>query len=170
MKIREATISDAYGIAKVQVDTWRTTYVNIVPDDYLANMSYDKRKDIWANIIQTKNVYVAENDAGEIVGFASGGKAINGEYENYPGELTAIYILQEYQGRGIGRLLVKEVTRTIEKLGYQSMIIFVLKDNQAKYFYESLGGKAIDEVEITIGDKPLKEIVYAWDDIRLINS
>lgn len=170
MIIREATISDAYGIAKVQVDTWRTTYVNIVPDDYLANMSYENRKNIWTNVIQTTNVYVAENDAGEIIGFASGGKAINGEYENYPGELTAIYILQDYQGHGIGRLLVKEVTKAIKNLGYQSMIIFVLKDNPAKHFYEILGGKPIDEVEISIGGKLLKEIVYAWDDLSLIHS
>lgn len=166
MNIREATIADAFGIAKVQVDTWRTTYVNIVPDEFLANMSYEKREEVWTRVIQTTNVFVAENERGEIIGFASGGKAINGEYENYPGELTAIYILQNYHGQGIGRLLVTEIVRTIEKLGYHSMIVFVLKDNPAKHFYESLGGQLIEEVEITIGGKPLKELVYAWDNIN----
>lgn len=167
--IRKAEVIDAYGIAKVQVDTWRSTYVNIVPDVFLAKMSYEKRKEVWANVIQTTDVFVTENDNGEIVGFASGGKAINGEYENYPGELTAIYILEDYQGQGIGRLLLKEVVNAITKLGFEAMIIFVLKDNPARHFYESLGGKPIDEVEITIGGKVLKEIVYGWDDISKIN-
>ena len=31
MHIREATLDDVPGIARVHVDTWRTTYVDIVP-------------------------------------------------------------------------------------------------------------------------------------------
>jgi hypothetical protein len=34
MKIRKAVLTDAKGIAKVHVDSWKTTYDNIVPDQY----------------------------------------------------------------------------------------------------------------------------------------
>lgn len=33
--IRQATIDDVYGIAKVHVDSWNTTYEKIVPKEYL---------------------------------------------------------------------------------------------------------------------------------------
>jgi len=44
MKIRKATPSDAYNIAKVQVDTWKTAYKNIVPDNFLNQMTYASRE------------------------------------------------------------------------------------------------------------------------------
>jgi len=165
MRIREAKLDDAKAIAKVQVDTWRTTYKTIVPDEYLENMSYKNRASIWTRVIPQCYVYVAETDDGRIVGFASGGKAINGEYDDYPGELTAIYILKEYQNQGIGKFLFEAVVKGIDALGYQSMIIFVLEDNPAKDFYKTMGGQLLDRVEIEIGGKMLYELVYAWDDI-----
>lgn len=44
--IREATLSDACGIAKVHVDTWRTAYKGIINDEFLNELSYDKREEI----------------------------------------------------------------------------------------------------------------------------
>ncbi|HWK21861.1 MAG TPA: GNAT family N-acetyltransferase [Ureibacillus sp.] len=172
MKIREATIEDAKAIAKVQVDTWRTTYKNIVPDDFLDNMSYEHQESIWVRIIPQCYVYVAETTTGRIIGFASGGKAVNGEYDDYPGELTAIYILKKYQNQGIGKLLFEKIVKSIDSLGFRSMIIFVLEDNPAKNFYKAIGGELLDRVEIEIGGKILYELVYAWDDIQgiLINA
>ena len=78
MIIREARIDDAAGIAKVHVDTWRTTYAGILPDEHLANLSYERREKLWIDYILSDAEsrifnYVAENDAGQIVGFASGG-------------------------------------------------------------------------------------------------
>jgi hypothetical protein len=40
MPIREAQIDDAVALAGIHVDSWRTTYAGIVPDDYLASLSY----------------------------------------------------------------------------------------------------------------------------------
>ena len=44
---RPATIDDARVIAQVHVDTWRTTYAGIVPDDYLRDLSYERRERQW---------------------------------------------------------------------------------------------------------------------------
>lgn len=43
MIIRKATISDAEGIAKVHVDGWRTTYKNILSDEFLNKLLYEQR-------------------------------------------------------------------------------------------------------------------------------
>ncbi|WP_324611575.1 hypothetical protein [Bacillus massiliglaciei] len=74
MKIRKADQTDAYGIAKVQVDSWQTTYKNIVPDDFLEEMTYEKREPKWKEIILNQEVFVSETNDGEIVGFSNGGK------------------------------------------------------------------------------------------------
>ncbi|WP_319418044.1 GNAT family N-acetyltransferase [Virgibacillus necropolis] len=97
MKIRKATMPDAEGIAKVHVDCWRTTYATIIPDEHLNKLSYERREELWKNNISNGDVFVVENEAGDIVGFSSGGKERTGKYPNYTGELYAIYILKEYQ-------------------------------------------------------------------------
>lgn len=43
MIVREATNIDVPAIAKVQVDSWRTTYKGILSEDVLKNLSYEKR-------------------------------------------------------------------------------------------------------------------------------
>jgi len=163
--IRKADVTDAKAIAKVHVDSWRTTYANIVPDDYLTNLSYESREQNWQKTIPNGGVFVAENNAGDIVGFASGGKERSGKYIGFEGELYAIYILQEYQGSGIGRALVTAIVEEIKRMGWNSMLILVLKDNHACQFYETLGAKKLDTVDIHIAGRKLAEIVYGLEDI-----
>jgi ribosomal protein S18 acetylase RimI-like enzyme len=168
MKIRKAVLTDAKGIAKVHVESWKTTYSNIVPADYLNNLTYESREQIWINNIPNGGVYVAENNEGEIVGFSSGGIERSGKYKGFDGELYAIYILKEYQGQGIGTALVKPIINEIIRMGLNSVLVLVLEDNNSRLFYEALGGKKVDTVEVQIAGKKLSELVYGWDDIRNI--
>ena len=168
MKIRNAVLTDAEGIAKVHVDSWKTTYANIVPDEFLNTLSYEEREQIWKNNISLSNVYVAENKEGKIIGFSSGGKERSIKYKDFKGELYAIYISEKYQGQGIGKLLVKPIIDELKKLELYSMLVLVLEDNDSRYFYEALGGKKIDVIEVVISGKKLNELVYGWDDIRTI--
>jgi hypothetical protein len=43
IEIRKTVLTDAIGIAKVHVDSWKTTYANIVPDAYLNSLDYEGR-------------------------------------------------------------------------------------------------------------------------------
>lgn len=167
MKVRKAVLSDARGIAKVHVDSWITTYKGIIPDEFLNNLTYESREQLWKKNIPIGNVFVAENQ-GRIVGFSSGGKERSGKYQGFDGELSSVYILKEYQGKGIGRLLVEPIIAELEKMDIHAMLVLVLKDNNSRLFYEALGGKIIDTVEIEIAGKTLIELVYGWDDIRKI--
>jgi len=45
--IRKATFDDAAAIARIHVGTWRVAYTDIVPDDFLANLSEEKRTQSW---------------------------------------------------------------------------------------------------------------------------
>lgn len=168
MVTREAAQSDVPAISRVHVDTWRTTYRGIVPDEYLANLSYERRENGWYQILNRAPedgnfTYIAEDESGEIVGFANGGVERTGD-PVYRGELTAIYIRQSHQGQGIGRGLVQIVAERLDRLGIHSMLVWVLVDNPACQFYAALGGKIVHEKELTIGDKPLIEVAYGWLD------
>ncbi len=71
--IRQATVDDSGAIARIQVDTWRTTYRGIVPQDYLDAMEIVPRAQFWREHLATaaSRVYVAERE-GKVCGFASG--------------------------------------------------------------------------------------------------
>lgn len=169
MRIREATHSDVSAISKVHVDTWRTTYRGIVPDQHLANLSYARRAKSWYRIfdraLEDGNfTYVVTNQSDEIIGFANGGIERTGD-SVYKGELTAIYIRESDHRKGIGRGLVQVVAQKLGKLGINSMLVWVLVDNPACQFYEALGGKRVYEKEIIVGGKSLLEGAYGWIDI-----
>ncbi len=104
--IRRCKLEDAGAIARVHVDSWRSTYAEILSATFLASLSTEARTESWQRQIMagTSVIFVAERQGG-VVGFAAGGKsrqAITG----YDAELYAIYLLREEQVRGIGRALV----------------------------------------------------------------
>ncbi|GAA0493658.1 GNAT family N-acetyltransferase [Salinibacillus aidingensis] len=162
MRIRQALVSDALDIAKVQVNSWKTTYKGIVPSSYLNQMTFERRQPKWEELIRKTPVFVAENKSGEIVGFANGGNERTGTYPGYPGELYAIYLLQEYQRMGVGQELWKNVVDVLRQNGMDALLVWVLKDNPSRFFYESLGAEEIDQKEIEIGGKRLIEVAYGW--------
>ncbi len=109
MIIREAKISDVLSIAKVNVDTWRSAYRGILSNEYLNNLSYEQREQAMKNIINNSkkdeiSIFVAEESTNGIVGFSTCGRERSND-EIYHGELYAIYIIKEYQNKGIGRVL-----------------------------------------------------------------
>lgn len=166
--IRPARVEDASGIARVHIDSWRTTYKGLVPDDYLASLSYERNAQNRARTLsdpETKTrTYVAQNESGRIVGFINGGP----ERENdpiYKGELYAIYTFKEVQGRGLGRRLTQALAEGLLHDGMYSMLVWVLADNPARRFYEALGGQELRTKPIEIGGVTLEEVAYGWQDI-----
>jgi GNAT superfamily N-acetyltransferase len=169
MFIRPAAITDAAAIARVHVDSWRTTYAGMVPADYLAHLSYAQREQFWHNILASPApsgcVYVAAHETGEILGFASGGPERSGDTV-YRGELYAIYLLARYQRQGLGRRLTTAVAQQLLQCGLPSMLIWVLDANPGRAFYDSLGGQPVYEKNVTIGTAQLLEVAYGWPDLR----
>jgi len=164
--IRRAIAGDAAAIARVHVDTWRTTYRDIVSEEYLAKLSYEERESLWRRVVTDPKqfTFVAE-EAGRIVGFANGGRNRGSEAE-YSGELYAVYLLEAHQQRGVGLRLTVAVAQELMKTSMRSMIVWVLKDNPACGFYRKLGGKQVGSKVMVLGDRTLEEIAFGWTDIR----
>ena len=172
--IREATSDDAAAIARVHLDTSRATYKGLLPDEVLAETTYEWRFAVWSRALGDEGgaefVYVATDDAdGRVFGFASGGPEREGDKE-YDGELYAIYLLDTHQRKGAGRRLVQAVAERLAESGFRSMLIWVLAENPYRRFYETLGGVPVREKTIERGDRTLREIGYGWEDFKSLTG
>ncbi|MEI6558632.1 MAG: GNAT family N-acetyltransferase [Rhodospirillaceae bacterium] len=166
--IRRARIADAPGIGKVYVESWRATYPGLVPDGYLLGMSEQATTERWqaqlAALGDATGVYVALERQQGLVGFASCGTqrtAIAG----YGGELYTLYLLDTAQGHGLGRRLMAAAAADLVARGIEGMVVWVLRDNPSRWFYERLGGQRLGEQTICLGRILLPEIAYGWRDL-----
>lgn len=171
MIIREAKIEDAAAIAKVHVDSWRTTYQGIIPDQFLAGLSYERSELMWQDILSNSQpinfTVVAESDQGNIIGFANGGREREGS-PIYTGEVFAIYLLEEFQRRGIGSQLMMVLVSRLIQGGLTSLLVWVLEENPARRFYERLGGKLGSQKVLNIGGANLTIVSYGWLDAHTL--
>lgn len=166
MNIRLAIPEDALQIAKVQVESWRSTYPGIVPKSYLDSLDVKKREKIWAQAAANQALYVAELNE-TIVGFAIGGENRDKDtYPEYDGELYAIYSYDRVHGQGIGKALFKSTVRNLAERGFKKMVVSVLSDNPAVEFYKRMGGKFIGEETIDIDNVKIQESFYGYEDIQ----
>ncbi len=174
IRIRTANPEDAFPMAKVHVDTWRSAYSGIMPTDFLSRLSYQDRERWWRDILAkeqpaTSN-FVALSANGGVIGLASGGPTREGD-RTYQGELYVIYLLEQFQGKGVGRRLVCAVANRLLTDGIRSMLVWVLEDNfSACRFYRSLGGKRVNRKTISIGGVKLPEVSYGWNDVTNLAS
>jgi GNAT superfamily N-acetyltransferase len=167
MLIRKAQPSDAPAIARVHVDSWRTSYAGILSGEFLAALSYEARQEMWSGILARGEsiLYVAETPTGQVVGFAGGGRERTGD-RMYQGELYVLYLLQSFQRQGTGRALFNAVAAELRQAGLTSLLVWVLSANPARQFYEALGGEFLWEKDIEIGGQRLVEAAYGWKDTR----
>jgi ribosomal protein S18 acetylase RimI-like enzyme len=173
VQIRKATKDDASGIAKVHVRSWQETYQGMISQDYLDSLKVEDRKPLWEKSLSesadTSPVFVAVNPEGEIVGFASFGKERSGKF-NADGELYAIYILKEYQRGKLGLRLLLAGLDDLLKQDYESMLVWVLADNESRKFYESLQPQKAGEEVVKIAGKEYIEVAYIWRDLKLLHQ
>ena len=169
MEIRKASKEDIKHVSKVYVDSWRTTYQGLVPDDYLKELSYDDAEKSWIDFLNNENepfIYVAINDIGKIIGFASG-KSIN--EKNFDGELYSLYLLQECRGLGVGRKLISAIAKHFKERDIHSMLVWVMKQNKSGLgFYERMGGKEYIHRTSTFGGTKVEDVAYGWQDISVL--
>lgn len=153
MTVRLAELADAPAVASVQVETWRTAYRGLMPDEVLAAQSVERRTAMWQRLIPDGGVWVALVDD-EVVGFIAVGPSRDADAAF---ELYAIYVLASAAGNGLGYELTKAA------LGDQpDVIVWVLDTNvQARRFYERIGFSAdgVTKTEME-GGAELTEVRY----------
>jgi GNAT superfamily N-acetyltransferase len=169
MRIRQATVSDSSGIARVHVESWKATYKGQVSDEYLNSLSIADRTKRWEEWFAWDGltVVVAEDHA-QIKGFASFGRCQDDEEDATTGEVFAIYLLADEQRAGIGQSIWKVALQRLKERGFTAVTVWVLETNSpARRFYEKMGG-VLDGGTKTglIGTQKLLEVRYRFNVMR----
>ena len=120
--IRVAGVADAAAIAAVHVEAWRETYMGIVPVEVLADLSVDRRTEIWRRILtnptafSSSAIFVAERD-GTVVGFGCCGmqRAESLSAQAYDGEISSIYVVRAFQRLALGVALMSVMGRELQR-------------------------------------------------------
>jgi len=167
ISFREATVSDCLAVAQVHVQSWKESFAGIVPQTFLDKMSVEKRAKAFAVGFSADSytMYVAEVQGRGVVGFADFGEPREsiGAYE---GELYAIYLLPEFQRKGIGERLFNLGVDYFIGRGKGSMYLLALKVSPYRSFYEKMGGQVVGKKQVEIEGVMCDEVVYGWKSLR----
>lgn len=165
LTIRTADPEDAAKIASVQIKTWRATYTDIIPKDYIAYFTEQPRAVMWARIIERLGadevVMVSENEDREVVGYVSGGP-IRSVVPGHAAEISSLYILPGFQKEGHGRRLFMAASNRLAASNLEGLAIWVLRENPATAFYKHLGGTVVSSRTVHEADLDFDEIAYGW--------
>lgn len=162
IKIRKAVVADAENIVDITIKTWETTYGNIFKKEVFDTKRARRANSLnwWTGHLSTDHdTYVAVVD-NEVVGFMNYYKDSR-THEGYA-EISAIYILKEYQKLGIGRKFFEIAFDLTKKCGKNKLMLNVLDDNSATEFYKKMGGKKIGSFGIEMGGDKFQEDVMSF--------
>lgn len=166
--IRRARAADAQGIAAVHVATWRNAYANVLPDRFLSRLSLPRLTTQYERMIRAGfGVHVAaQAGTPAILGFTTAKRARAAALGD--GEVETLYVLDDWQDRGLGGELLRASAKYLAASGCRSAYAWVLRDNPAAFFYERLGGKRIAVSVTHVAGSEVPQTAYAWDPIETL--
>ena len=166
--IRRAGAEDAAAIAGIYVETWRAAYPGLLPDRVLVGMSVARQRAVWRHTLESQHgpdaVWVAEDAAGGVVGFASCGRA-RALRRTHAGEIFTLYVAPDHQGRGHGRGLLRGCLGHLRASGFDSAMVWVLAGNPSRFFYQAMGAERVAERTEPLWGTKLPELAYGWSDL-----
>lgn len=167
--IRKAGVDDAFGVARVEINAWRDAYPTLLPQRYLVKgLNLARCCSGWRRRLGRgrDNILVLDSDdpTDEIVGFATFGPSRKRSLP-YLGEINELYLMPDYQGRGLGRRLCAAAAAKLSRDGLSSMCVEVLQGSPSRFFYEAMGGRLAARARHPLAGTVLPTLIYGWDDI-----
>jgi GNAT superfamily N-acetyltransferase len=168
MQIRGATLEDSAGIAKVQVDSYRSAYAGIFRAEYLEAFTCEEQEQDWRNWMSEHPddvLYVAESEKGGLLAYALARPGETG-IDGYDSELIALHVREKSQRMGIGRLMLWTVAKELRRAKCHSLMLWTFEENPSCAFYDHLGATRLDERKESEGNPA--EIVFGWPRIEQV--
>ena len=174
--IRRAVLSDAPGIALVHVASWRAAYAGIIPEATLLNLSPLRLARNYLAAIRAgqlvhvavasgREVGLAPRSAPTVIGFATARQNDRG-HDNASladGEIETLYVHDDFRERGFGRELLRAAAADLAGRGCASLLIWVLSDNPARWFYAHMGGRHALDGTVLVGGEWMARSGFLWD-------
>lgn len=169
IRLRRAAFGDAKAIAHVHVETWRSAYAGLLPNEALIGMTTARKSRIWRHVLGGQGggeaVLVADHPTDGVIGFGSCGAARH-RVSGCAGEVYTLYVLPDHHGKQIGRGLLVSLLDELVGDGLGSAMVWVLAGNPSKFFYEALGGQVAGNRRERLWGAELDEACYVWPDLR----
>ena len=143
IQIRKAYPTDAYTLIQISDLVWKNEFYDVLPNSIISERlkNIDARVHHLRDQIQENNrIFVAIDEENEkTIGFVFYAKSFNISYTSVA-EIREIYVLPEYQRKGVGTLLFQSVINEVKKLGYLSLVVSCPLESSCIPFFETLGG------------------------------
>lgn len=168
--VRIAKSDDAQQMGRIHIQTWRSTFVGIVSDEYLASLSLEKVTQRFLELINdplsNSTVIVAVDKSDSPIGYSVCGPNRLTE-SDYDGEVQAFFVLPDWQGKGIGKRLLDESLRSLRISGFREVIIWTFEANlSARTFYGARGGKLVEHRVREIAGSQLAEVGFGYSLVK----
>lgn len=151
--IRRAYPTDAYSIVGVNLEVWKCEYNDILPSNIIYDMYHNidnMVKHLKDQIEENNRIFVAV-DEDKIVGFVFYAKSKSEEYSS-AAEIRSIYVLEDYQGKGLGSQLLDKAMEEIKKLGFKSLVLDCPVKNKNNDFFIKRGGEFKEIISLEVGN------------------
>jgi L-amino acid N-acyltransferase len=149
IKIRKARLSDAQGITEVYNEAILKTFATF--DTKIKTIDEQIK---WFKDHGKKNPIIVAEENKKILGWASLSKYSDRCAYSDTAEIS-LYVKQDYQGKGIGKRLMKEIIKKGEKAGLHVILARITQGNELSvHLHKSIGFE-------TVGT--LKEVGYKFN-------
>jgi GNAT superfamily N-acetyltransferase len=139
--IRVAHPEDAAAIAAIHIRGWQAAYANILPADFLAQLSIEQRTARWREILarQRKGEILVYCESDAVVGWIDWGLSRDGDREG-DAEILAVYVEPSRWHHGIGKQLMRRAEDGAFRHCLGRITLWVLEQNlPARRFCEGIG-------------------------------
>lgn len=155
-------------MVEIKIRSWAETYGSLI-DAAVLREHLDRKRELAALRRAASDpdtiLLVAVNPSGKIAGFSLAFPAREPEPL-----LESLHVLREFQGRGVGALLLRATAGRIHDRGHRSMRLAVIAGNTgAAHFYERFGG-TLAGLEATGWADGVWHEVYRWPDISKLTG
>ncbi|NLR57167.1 GNAT family N-acetyltransferase [Chitinophaga polysaccharea] len=154
-QITSATVNDIPVIQDLTNRIWRPTYQSILSPEqieYMLEMMYSTAA-LEKQINALQHQFIILRDDNNPIGFASYSATDMPDIF----KLQKIYLDLNYQGKGVGKMLLSAVADQVKARGASILELDVNRFNKAKYFYEKQGFSVYKEKNTDIGRGYLME-------------
>jgi L-amino acid N-acyltransferase YncA len=169
LNVRVARPADAAEVARIYIESWHDTYPALLPTAALCAMTPKGQVARWLAAIRNQRheiVLVAESQQFGLIGMASLGRARDHAL-GYDSEVYTLYVDPAHFGRGTGRALLSGAFALLRQRGFKSCVIWAHSKNNARFFYETMGGRVVAERKArTMGDL-VPETAFGWKTLAL---
>lgn len=154
--IRVAVETDRDALVALQLASWRSSYSEILPHDYMgAPLAADLRAK-WA--ARPLGHPVLTLVAGEMEGF------VCCLLDQTPPYIDNLHVAPALRGQGIGQALMLDLFRRLRDLGQSTCALTVLAENTgARRFYSSLSGTESAPRQARLMGHPITEVPVRFE-------